>query len=147
TARARPCPDGGDRGRAACRPAARGRHRAGGVRRLRPSPRVDLGQLRAARRRARLRTRGQERPGASVVSTPHPELVTALQRALAGEHAALYAYEVIGGRLDADTPPQRHARAAYRHHRSRRDDLTVRLRRLGQAPTAAHPGYDLPFEV
>jgi hypothetical protein len=71
--------------------------------------------------------------------------VTALQEALAGEHAALFGYGVVGGRsAPADASL---ARAAYVRHRSRRDALTRLLTALDQRPVPAEAGYRLPFSV
>jgi hypothetical protein len=74
----------------------------------------------------------------------------ALQRCLAAEHAAVYGYAVVGGVLagiaDAD-PLRAYADECYAAHRARRDELTARLTRSGQAPVAAHPAYRLPPRV
>lgn len=67
----------------------------------------------------------------------------ALQAALAGEHAALYAYGVVGARSsgsDADL-----AAAAYVRHRARRDALVAMLTEAGERPAAPEVAYDLPF--
>ncbi|MGC3005519.1 DUF4439 domain-containing protein, partial [Streptomyces sp. G35A] len=45
----------------------------------------------------------------------------ALQAALAAEHAAVYGYGVVGGRIGKDRRAE--ARAAYDAHRARRDAL------------------------
>ncbi|MGW1751558.1 ferritin-like domain-containing protein [Streptomyces sp. NPDC002092] len=69
----------------------------------------------------------------------------ALQAALAAEHAAVYGYGVVGGRI---RPGRRtEARAAYDAHRARRDALTREVRDLGGTPVAAAAGYALPFPV
>jgi hypothetical protein len=65
----------------------------------------------------------------------------ALQEALAAEHAAVYAYGVIGGVLGATSAQ---TTAAYAAHRGRRDQLTARI---GPAAVAAEPAYELPFAV
>ena len=70
-----------------------------------------------------------------------------LQRMLAGEHAAVYAYGVIGGRLAPGTSLQAAASAAYVEHRTRRDDLVARLRAQGADPVVAEAGYALPVPV
>jgi hypothetical protein len=68
-----------------------------------------------------------------------------LAEALAAEHAAIFAYGVIGARLDGDEADA--ALAAEEAHRSRRDALRQRLTERGvEAPVAA-AGYELPFEV
>ncbi|AYG80083.1 hypothetical protein DWB77_02207 [Streptomyces hundungensis] len=73
------------------------------------------------------------------------EPLDAAQAALAAEHAAVYGYGVLGGRLSG-------ARAAEAHdaltaHRSRRDSLARTVRDLGGSPVAAAPAYALPFAV
>ncbi|KUN01693.1 hypothetical protein AQI95_30490 [Streptomyces yokosukanensis] len=71
--------------------------------------------------------------------------VTALQAALAAEHAAVYGYGVVGGRIGAARRAE--ARAAYDAHRARRDTLTREVRDLGGQPVAADAAYALPFPV
>ncbi|MFE0864758.1 DUF4439 domain-containing protein [Streptomyces rochei] len=69
----------------------------------------------------------------------------ALQAALAAEHAAVYGYGVVGGRVGEERRTE--ARAAYDAHRARRDALTRDVRDLGARPVASAAGYALPFEV
>jgi len=69
----------------------------------------------------------------------------ALETALAGEHAAIFAYGVIGARLDQARTGD--ARAAEAAHRSRRDALLLRLTAIGATPPPAQPAYALPFPV
>jgi hypothetical protein len=72
-------------------------------------------------------------------------VLDAVQLVLAGEHAAVYAYGVMGGRS-----PVAEAGLATRNfvvHRARRDALTAALRAVGAEPVAAEPGYDLPVDV
>ncbi|MEU1012019.1 ferritin-like domain-containing protein [Streptomyces sp. NPDC005890] len=71
--------------------------------------------------------------------------LTALQAALAAEHAAVYGYGVVGGRIDERRRTQ--ARSAYDAHRARRDALVRAVRDLGGTPVAASAGYALPFPV
>ncbi|MEV5875520.1 ferritin-like domain-containing protein [Streptomyces sp. NPDC052101] len=71
--------------------------------------------------------------------------LTALQAALAAEHAAVYGYGVVGGRIGAAR--QGEARAAYDAHRASRDALTRAVRDLGGQPVAADAAYALPFPV
>ncbi|MEV6839703.1 ferritin-like domain-containing protein [Streptomyces sp. NPDC051133] len=71
--------------------------------------------------------------------------LTALQAALAAEHAAVYGYGVVGGRIGRQR--QSEARAAYDAHRARRDALTRDVRDLGGQPAAASAAYALPFPV
>jgi hypothetical protein len=68
-----------------------------------------------------------------------PEQRDALQPALAAEHAAVYAYGVIGGVLQSSQ-----SYAAYAAHRGRRDRLSAMI---GADAVAAEPVYELPFEV
>jgi hypothetical protein len=74
-----------------------------------------------------------------------PAALDAAQAALAAEHAAVYGYGVVGGRVGEDRLPE--AREAYTAHRSRRDVLHRAVRDLGGTPVAAAAGYALPFEV
>ncbi|MEV5438270.1 ferritin-like domain-containing protein [Streptomyces sp. NPDC052682] len=69
----------------------------------------------------------------------------ALQAALAAEHAAVYGYGVVGGRIDARRRTE--ARAAYDAHRARRDVLAREVEELGGEPVAAAAAYALPFAV
>ncbi|MEU3336435.1 ferritin-like domain-containing protein [Streptomyces sp. NPDC006668] len=69
----------------------------------------------------------------------------ALQAALAAEHAAVYGYGVVGGRIGEARRAE--ARSAYDAHRSRRDALTRDIRDLGGTPVAAAAAYALPFPV
>ncbi|MER7566725.1 ferritin-like domain-containing protein [Streptomyces sp. NPDC048523] len=69
----------------------------------------------------------------------------ALQKALAAEHAAVYGYGVVGGRIREDRRVE--ARAAYDAHRARRDALVREVRGLGGTPVAAAAAYALPFPV
>ncbi len=69
----------------------------------------------------------------------------ALQAALAAEHAAVYGYGVVGGRIREER--RKEARAAYDAHRARRDALAREVRDLGGRPVAAAAGYALPFAV
>jgi hypothetical protein len=70
----------------------------------------------------------------------------ALQTTLAGEHAALYVYGVLGGRTSTSAEPVLAAalRAAYDVHRGRRDQLVAMIRDDGAEPVAAEVSYDLP---
>ncbi|UYM04477.1 ferritin-like domain-containing protein [Solicola gregarius] len=74
-------------------------------------------------------------------------VVEALQDALAGEHAAVYAYGVIGGRLDYGTRYQDLATGLYADHRDRRDALTQYVADAGAEPVAAEAAYELPVAV
>ncbi|MEX0170291.1 ferritin-like domain-containing protein [Streptomyces sp. LMG1-1-1.1] len=69
----------------------------------------------------------------------------AAQAALAAEHAAVYGYGVVGGRIGAERRPE--ATAAYEAHRARRDALRRTVRDLGGTPVASEAAYELPFRV
>jgi uncharacterized protein DUF4439 len=71
--------------------------------------------------------------------------VTALQAALAGEHAVIYGYGVAGAHLRGTALAQ--ARSAYAVHRARRDQLRVLLVARKATPVAAAPAYRLPRPV
>lgn len=71
--------------------------------------------------------------------------LTALQAALAAEHAVVYGYGVVGGRIDEER--QGEARSAYDAHRARRDELARAVRDLGGKPAASAAAYALPFAV
>jgi hypothetical protein len=69
----------------------------------------------------------------------------AAQAALAAEHAAVYGYGVVGGRIGPAR--QAMARQAYDAHRARRAVLAGTVTVLGGVPVAAAPAYELPFAV
>ncbi|WP_328506031.1 ferritin-like domain-containing protein [Streptomyces sp. NBC_00391] len=69
----------------------------------------------------------------------------AVQAALGAEHAAVYGYGVVGGKIGEAR--QSEAREAYDAHRARRDALTRAVRDLGGKPAVAAAGYALPFQV
>ncbi|WP_328558090.1 MULTISPECIES: ferritin-like domain-containing protein [unclassified Streptomyces] len=69
----------------------------------------------------------------------------ATQAALAAEHAAVYGYGVVGGRIGEARQPD--ARSAYDAHRARRDELVRAVKDLGGTPEAASAAYMLPFPV
>ncbi|MFJ3709417.1 ferritin-like domain-containing protein [Streptomyces sp. NBC_01387] len=69
----------------------------------------------------------------------------AAQAALAAEHAAVYGYGVVGGRVAAGRRTEAHQ--AYDAHRARRDSLVRTVRDLGGKPVAASAAYALPFKV
>jgi len=71
-----------------------------------------------------------------------PALTAALTAALAGEHAAVYGYGVVGARLEG-RPDQVSARQAFDGHRARRAALEDLLRAAGTEPVAAEAAYDL----
>ncbi|AVH56189.1 MULTISPECIES: ferritin-like domain-containing protein [Streptomyces] len=69
----------------------------------------------------------------------------ALQAALGAEHAVVYGYGVVGGKISEARRDA--ARAAYDAHRARRDELTRAVRDLGGKPDASAAAYALPFAV
>ncbi|MEU4266036.1 ferritin-like domain-containing protein [Streptomyces sp. NPDC025273] len=72
-------------------------------------------------------------------------MLPAAQAALAAEHAAVYGYGVLGGRLEGARRTD--ARTAHDAHRARRDALVRTVRDLGGTPVAADAAYALPFAV
>ncbi|MFF5979971.1 ferritin-like domain-containing protein [Streptomyces olindensis] len=69
----------------------------------------------------------------------------ALQAALAAEHAAVYGYGVVGGKIGDGRRGE--AQTAFDAHRARRDTLVREVKDLGGRPVAAAAGYALPFQV
>ncbi|KAF4409794.1 ferritin-like domain-containing protein, partial [Streptomyces lycii] len=78
-------------------------------------------------------------------SPPPAEALDAVQAALAAEHAAVYGYGVVGGRIGDDR--RKEAREGYDAHRARRDGLHRTVRDLGGTPEPAAAAYRLPFPV
>ncbi len=78
-----------------------------------------------------------------------PAAVAALQRTLAGEHAAVYVFGVLGGRAAVlGQSPLRPALAtAYDAHVVRRNQVRVLVRAAGADPVAAEPAYALPRDL
>jgi len=68
----------------------------------------------------------------------------ALQAALAGEYAVMYAYGRAGGRLTTDTDL---ALEGLEVHRTRRDQLRAWLTEDGQEPLPPAPAYQVPSVV
>lgn len=71
--------------------------------------------------------------------------VEALQATLAGEHACVYGYGVLGPY--ASERDQGRVRTAYETHRSRRNVLADQIRARGAEPVASLPAYAVPFPV
>ncbi|WP_409059984.1 ferritin-like domain-containing protein [Streptomyces sp. SYP-A7185] len=69
----------------------------------------------------------------------------AVQAALGAEHAAVYGFGVVGGRIGEDRRAE--ARTAYDTHRARRDELQRAVRDLGGEPEPSAAAYALPFQV
>lgn len=72
-------------------------------------------------------------------------MTEALQEALAGEHAVIWGYGVVGAEVTEDQRPN--VRAAEQAHRTRRDATADLLRSMAAIPTAAQAYYELPFPV
>ncbi|MFI0241316.1 ferritin-like domain-containing protein [Streptomyces sp. NPDC016845] len=73
------------------------------------------------------------------------DLLAAVQAALRAEHAAVYGYGVVGGRIREGRRTE--ARAAYDAHRARRDELRRTVRDLDGTPEESAGAYALPFPV
>jgi hypothetical protein len=71
--------------------------------------------------------------------------VAALQTVLAGEHAAIYGYGVVGAHLRGRAFTR--AQLAYDVHRARRDQLRGLVVERKAIPVAAAAGYRLPRPV
>lgn len=72
--------------------------------------------------------------------------VDSLQATLAGEHAAVYVYGVLGGRVSVSASPElaNDLRTAYTTHRGRRDQVIAMIRAVDEEPVAAEVSYELP---
>src|SRR5690606_31773568 len=87
-----------------------------------------------------------EVPAARTTPSPAPPApAAALAKALAAEHAAVYAYGVVGARTDGRLRAR--ARAGFDAHRARRDQLRSLIVRMGGSPAEPSPAYRLPFPV
>ncbi|MER5974239.1 ferritin-like domain-containing protein [Streptomyces sp. NPDC002055] len=69
----------------------------------------------------------------------------AAQAALGAEHAAVYGYGVVGGRIGDGRLDE--AREAYAAHRARRDSVRRLVDELGGEPEPSAAAYALPFPV
>jgi hypothetical protein len=65
-------------------------------------------------------------------------LVDAWQATLEQEHAAVYGYGLVGGKLGPNSVP---ARTGLELHRARRDQCVQELIALSQTPIASEPAY------
>jgi hypothetical protein len=77
-------------------------------------------------------------PPAAEATTP---VLSALNRLLAGEHAAVFAYPLIIARGGKNRRTS--STALWQAHRAERDDLEVRLLAAGVAPVTAEPAYEV----
>jgi hypothetical protein len=71
--------------------------------------------------------------------------ISALQAALAAEHAAVYGYGVVGAMLAGSSRSLAHN--DWIAHQVSRDTLEQMLLKLGATPVAASAAYQLPFPV
>ena len=69
----------------------------------------------------------------------------ALQAALAGEHACVYGYGLVGAYVSERAEDL--ARDGYQTHRARREELARQIRLRHGEPVAALPAYVVPIEV
>jgi Domain of unknown function (DUF4439) len=69
----------------------------------------------------------------------------ALQSVLAGEHATVYGYGVVGAHLSGAA--RNRAVADYEGHQARRDELQALISSRGDQPVAAASSYTLPAAV
>lgn len=81
----------------------------------------------------------------TATGTPAALAVPSLQTVLAGEHAAIYGYGVVGAHLRGRARAR--AQAGYDVHRARRDQLRGLLVERNATPVAAAAGYALPQPV
>jgi hypothetical protein len=72
-------------------------------------------------------------------------VIDAARAALAAEHAAVYGYGVVGGRVAQSRKEE--AQQGYDAHRAGRDAMIRTVADLGGAPVYAAAGYALPFPV
>lgn len=72
--------------------------------------------------------------------------LAALQATLAGEHAAVWIYGVLGAQSSQSREPKLYdaLTRAFTLHRRRRDQLTVTISRMGAEPVASAVSYRLP---
>ena len=70
----------------------------------------------------------------------------ALQQTLAGEHAAVYIYRALAGRVSESAQPDlaRSLATAYTTHRGRRDQLIAMVGAAQGDPVASDVSYELP---
>jgi hypothetical protein len=81
-----------------------------------------------------------------MTGAPTAGAVEALQRTLAGEHAAVFVLSALGGRASTLVAPALRSAldTAYDVHVQRRDRLRTMLTDAGAEPVAADPAYRLP---
>lgn len=72
-------------------------------------------------------------------------VIESMQLTLEAEHAAVYVYGVLGGRVSASSAPEAalRLREAYQAHRGRRDQLRARLADLSVDPSPPAAAYEV----
>jgi hypothetical protein len=75
------------------------------------------------------------------LAAPKTPAQIALDRLLAGEHAAVFAYPLIVARSDAGRRAL--ASALWQVHRNERDEFSIQLIKAGIRPSVAEPAYDV----
>lgn len=72
--------------------------------------------------------------------------IGSLQDTLAGEHAAVYVFGVLGAQTSESAQPQLWSDldTAYEWHRAARDELVARITAANETPVAASASYRLP---
>ena|SRR5215472_12092968 len=78
-------------------------------------------------------------------ASPAPDVISALQAALAAENAASYRYGVAGAHLAG--AQRAAARRGWAAHQAARDSLSTLLLARGGKPVPAAAAYQLPFRV
>ncbi|MFC4529632.1 ferritin-like domain-containing protein [Sphaerisporangium dianthi] len=73
------------------------------------------------------------------------DAVGGLNKVLAAEHAAVYAYGVVGARTSGGQRSS--ATAGFNAHRARRDQIRGLITARGGVPSEAGAAYELPFPV
>ncbi|MET8138972.1 ferritin-like domain-containing protein [Sphaerisporangium sp. NPDC005288] len=73
------------------------------------------------------------------------DALSELNKVLAAEHAAVYAYGVVGAHSSGDQRTT--ATAGFNAHRARRDQIRGLIAARGGTPSEAGPAYELPFPV
>jgi hypothetical protein len=76
------------------------------------------------------------------VTSPSDQSVDALQRALASEHAAIWAYGLAGAFLPPASDPA--LAKGSEAHTARRDATITLVKKAGATPRSAEPGYTTP---
>jgi hypothetical protein len=84
-------------------------------------------------------------PQPAFLAKPAMADVPALQTALAGQNAAIYAYGLVAAQLGGSQLTA--ALTAMASHRARRDSLRTQITGAAATPTPAAVAYDPPFPI